>query len=266
MLKPVYVSQPEDQIEHDQQKHIYEALSFLSMDYIVPFYQFLLVPTEEPQYFKEKIRNILTQNVFEIDMTWKKTTKSLAYYFYQMIPIDRYFNKVHAKHLLWWIENIYITVPKTSRTYFDWQGCLLYNQNGEEMWRQLLLPDRLSGKARQFFIRLIDDDAKDALEDIVYQKERSLWDVNVFVKEKLYMEYGNLTTTISLAFRQLRYRYFMGWLAQQLTMDEIEVFRQACQIAVRKRYGSDGMVLPDIATQFLPDMDDPNKIFNKDIL
>lgn len=263
-LVPVYIPQEEDYYAYRQYSQIDNGIIFLSLDYMVPLYEFLLVPTQEPQIFKQIMRDILTNNPSPLsNVSWQRIDKPFSYYFNHRFPVKRYFDEIHAKHFCWWLHNIFIDGPKSFRAYSDWESCLLKAKNTEQQWAALALPERLSEKAQQFFIQLIDEDLLDEIEDKIFQKERSLWDTTIFSRDNCYAEIGSISVTISLSIRQLRYRYFMGWLVQQLTMEELDIFRKA---ASRVEFKEQDKLLPEIATQLLPDMDDPTKMYSKEIL
>jgi len=263
-LVPVYIPQEEDYYAYRQYSKIDNGIRFLSLDYMVPLYEFLLVPTQEPQIFKQIMRDILTNNPSPLpNVSWQRIDKSFSYYFNHRFPVKGYFDEIQAKHFYWWLHNIFDYGAASSRAYSDWKLCLLGAKNTEQQWAALALPERISEKARQFFIQLIDEDPLDAMEDVIFQKERSLWDTTIFARHNHYAEIGSISIRISLTFRQLRCRYFMGWLVQQLTMEELDIFRKA---ASRVEFENQDQLLPEIATQLLPDMDDPTKMYSKEIL
>jgi len=263
-LTPIRLPQEEDHQEYDQYSKINKGITLLSLDYMVPLYDFLLVPTQDPQAFKQMMRDILIKTPPQhSNIAGQTTDKPFEFHFYHMFPAKRYFDAIQAKYFYWWLHNIFIDGAESFRAYNRWKSCLLRAQNTEQQWTALALPERLSEKARQLFIQLIDEDPLDAMEDVIFQKERSLWDTRLFARHNLYAEIGSISVEISLTITQLRCRYFMGWLAQQLTMEELDIFRNA---ASRITFEKQDQLLPEIATQLLPDMDDPTKMYDKEIL
>ncbi|HQT90201.1 MAG TPA: hypothetical protein PK677_16985 [Acidiphilium sp.] len=245
------MSQPEDTDQAAQLRKTGSAATLLSLDCFLPFYPYLDVPAPAPQVFRDVIRASILENraAFDADKSRIPDLRGVI----DRNLLERLGDDT-VRRFDWWHKNVFIQGPGDFRAFFTWETLLLRAQNVDHDWSDLSLPARISDDAREVFLRAIDKTQISELDDQLDKAELSEWDLDMYTRHGLDDEFADPWLKVSSMFGQLRYRKFMNWLLSRLSSDERDAFhRGASQVASRYRKLEPHEMLPDPATQLLPD-------------
>ncbi len=147
------------------------------MDRVVPFYQWLGVPTDDPARLVSALRIAITANrqAFAADQSqvpnlWAAVEAAL----------DEAGDTPASKDLQAWIEDIFVYDEHDLKQTQPWFTLLGLTFRNDDRWRHLILPEAVKAMALERLITVFSRDEIHAVADAIDAQPMSAWDVEIY--------------------------------------------------------------------------------------
>lgn len=200
------------------------AIALLSMDRIVPFYQWLGVPTEEPSPLVSALRAAIIANrrAFAADQSrvpnlWRAVETAF-------IEVD---GTPALTDLQAWIEEVFVYDDQDLRQTQPWFMLLGLTFRNDDRWRQLILPEPIKTATQERLSTVFSRDEIHALADTVDAEPLSAWDVEMYSLHGFDEDENDPYNWVLEVATKHRVQKFLAWLRPQLSETQSHIFRQS---------------------------------------
>ena len=206
----------------------------LSMDVVVPFYELMGLRGFSENALRDSLRAELlkTRRKFASGMQG-----SVSYSPEETFAALRtVLGVTQSNHLRWWGQRVFAWDIQEHRHLRLWEALLRYLAEQPEKWLQLHIPERLSTAARQRFLLAIDRAPYDEINDALYGRPLSDWDLHMYAVN-LFDDEDPAGPTGPSSYVYPTFKHYQGytywaWLGQHLTAAERDNLRcQATNLA-----------------------------------
>lgn len=207
----------------DEEK-IGAAIALLSMDRVVPFFQWLGVPTNEPAPLVTALRAAITANrqAFAADQSrvpnlWGAIEAALIETTDTPSPTD----------LQAWIEKNFVYDAHDLRQIQPWFTLLGLTFRIDRRWSQLILPEPIKTATREQLAKVFSRDEIHAVADTVDAEPLSAWDVEMYSLHGFDEDENDPYNWVLEVATKRSISEFLEWLRPQLSAAQTDAFQQS---------------------------------------